>query len=131
MRHATLTLGGQEYTINELPTKRNEAWRKEVMAQLTGVADLIQGAPATTMDASGIGGILRAVSETVVGSVSILTGLLFAYSPELAADRERIEAECYDSELMDALVVVLGLAFPFGSVIGRLMALSGQTTRQT
>ena len=131
MREETLTLGGTPYVVRELPTKRNEAWRKQVMAELTGVADLIQTAPQTEMNAAGVSQILRAVSGKIVGSVDILTGLLFAYSPELAADRERIEAECYDSELMDALVVVLGLAFPFGSAIGRLMTLSGQATRQT
>ena len=131
MREVTLTLGGREYHVTELPTKRNEAWRKQVMAQLTDVADLIQTAPQTEMTAAGIGQILRAVSGKVVGSVDIIVGLLFAYAPVLDADRERIEAECYDSELMDAFVAVLKLAFPFGQAIGQLVGMAGRATKQT
>jgi len=131
MREVTVTLGGREYHITELPTKRNEAWRKQVMAQLTDVADLIQTAPQTEMNAAGMSQILRAVSAKVVGSVDIIVGLLFAYAPALETDRARIEAECYDSELMDAFMQVLQLAFPFGSAIGQLVGMAGRATKQT
>jgi len=133
MRSVTVTLGDKEYTINELPTKKNEAWRKRLMTEFTEIADLIQGAPgiADDLSAETIASLIRSISAKVVGSVDILTGLLFAYAPPLETDKKRIGEECYESELMDAFTRVLSLAFPFGSLVSRLMALSGPKTTAT
>jgi hypothetical protein len=52
----------------------------------------------------------------------VVKGLLYEYSPALCADKERIEAESYDSEIVQAFMEVLKLAFPFGSAVGKLTA---------
>ena len=133
MKTVTITLGEKEYTVNELPTRKNEAWRQQLMAQFTEIADLIQGAPTmtTSLTAESIASLVRTISAKVVGSVDILTGLLFDYAPALASDRARIEEDCYESELMDAFTKVLTLAFPFGSLVNRLLSLSGSASTPT
>ena len=61
--------------------------------------------------------LIQVVSDTLLGSIDLLQDLLFAYSPALRADRERIEATAYDEEAMTALIEVLKLAYPFGVVL--------------
>ena len=70
--------------------------------------------------------LIQVVSDTLLGSIDLLQDLLFAYSPALRADRERIEATAYDEEAMTALIEVLKLAYPFGAV---LSLVSGATKK--
>ena len=74
------------------------------------------------------------VTARIFEAVDLMREKLFEYSPELAADRERIETEGYDSEIMAAFIEVLKLAFPFGQVIGLVSAAiekAGQQTKRT
>jgi len=56
--------------------------------------------------------LVQVLRHTLIGSIDMLQDLLFAYSPVLAADRERIEAEAFDEEALAAFVEVLKLAYP-------------------
>ena len=65
---------------------------------------------------------------TLIGSMDLLLDLLFAYSPELAEDRERIEEEAYDEEALAAFTEVLKLAYPFGELLAMV---NGRTASKT
>lgn len=122
---ATVMLGGRQYQVAELRSRPNAAWRARLQVPFESLVAKLQAAEATDLsDAQGLADLVRSVSGTLLGSVDILTGLLFCYSPELAADRERIEAEAYDSELLEAFVAVLGLAYPFGDVAAKIGGLA-------
>jgi len=131
VKSVTILLGEQSYTIHELPTRKNEAWRKKLSEPFARVAGFLENGPQKELnDTAGIGALVREVSELLIKSPEIVTGLLFDYAPELAADRERISENCYDSEIMDAFVEVLKLAFPFGGLIQRVAAL-GSASKPT
>lgn len=124
MKSETVTIGEKPYTIREAKRKANAKWRQRFQAEFVEIAALIEGLPKTDLTADAIGGLLNQIVAKVGGSVDILAELVFAYSPELAADRETIEEEAYDSEIMAAFTAVLKLAYPFGSVIETLSSLA-------
>jgi len=117
MKTETIIIGEKTYVVREAKRKANAKWRQRFQAEFTDVAALIEGLPKTDLTAQALGGLLHQIIAKVGGSVDTLAELVFAYSPELAADRETIEEEAYDSEIMAAFTAVMKLAYPFGSVI--------------
>jgi len=119
MRTVTVQLGGQEYTIQPLPMKKAREWRQKLEQPFGAMVKVLETADTIELTNLGsIAGVVQTFAGTLLGSVDILLGLLFAYAPTLAADRERIENEAYDEEALGALVEVLKIAYPFGTVLG-------------
>lgn len=117
MRTITVTLGDQEHTIKELKSRANAAWRGKLEEPFAEVASLLESAPGTDIsDGAALGGLVRSVSGLLLRSIDTVTSLLVEYAPELAGP----VAEAYDSEILEAFTSVLGLAYPFGSLVKRL-----------
>lgn len=64
--------------------------------------------------------LLARANNLVSGVLDEALELVVSYSPSLTADRDYILSEVYDSQIVDALVEVLQLAYPFGSLINQL-----------
>lgn len=131
MKTATITLGGKTYTVQELPLRKNAAWRQKVGGLVGEVAGLVE---ATQIDLASTADLVRVVNQVrgvLMNAPDKLTALLFDYSPVLAADRERIEAEVYESELLAAFVEVLKLAFPFGEILSWASGLAPRANAPT
>ena len=129
-----ITLAGREYTIRELTSRRNAGWRKKLAEPFGALVTRIEAAGETDITSPReLVSLIRETAGTLLESPDLLAELLFDYAPELAADRERILEEAFDSELMTAFVEVLKLAFPFGSLVEKLSGLRslGQPVQQT
>ncbi|MDD5059305.1 MAG: hypothetical protein PHQ60_15720 [Sideroxydans sp.] len=109
----TVTLAGTEYTVTELPSQRNAEWRRLVDEALKGISGVL----GKSLAVDNLQGALDAARGLLLESGDTILRLLCAYAEDIAEDRERIEAEAYDSELTEALVEVLSLAYPFGSLL--------------
>ena len=117
MRSTTITLSGKQHTINELPSRRAAAWRKQVQEKLGDVAKLVESAPDTDIsNSAALATLVRNVGSLVVGSTDIVVELLFEYAPALRESDE----DFYDSELLAAFVEVVKLAYPFGQLANLL-----------
>jgi hypothetical protein len=115
MRSIEVVLGGKTYTVTELPVRKNVAWRKQLQEPFGELVTALQNAPQTELgNLQEVGTLVRNLSGLVVGSVETITRLLFDYAPNIKADQKAIEDSAYESELLEAFVGVLGLAFPFG-----------------
>ena len=112
-RTVTVTLAGTEYVVTELPSRRNAEWRRLVDQALGSLS----GALGQNLDISNLQWALDSVRALLLESGETILRLLYAYSEEIEDDKERIESEAYDSELTEALVAVLSLAYPFGSLL--------------
>jgi hypothetical protein len=112
-KSVTVTLAGQQYTVQELPSRRNAEWRAKLDETLAGVSDAL----GKSMKLSGLQDVVDAVRALLLGGIGTVMDLLCEYAPEVDADRERIEAEVYDSEIVTAFTEVCTLAFPFGSLL--------------
>jgi hypothetical protein len=131
VRTITVSLAGREYAIQQLPIKANRAWREKFGAPaIKKMGDAFRDSMLLTKKEFPNGdGLLKAVvdlaathfgsvTEILLGSVETVGEALCDYAPEIAADRERIEAEGFDGELVAAfLKVVQQLAYPFGQVL--------------
>ena len=122
MREITVSLGGKVYTVRELPLRKNAAWRAEFQKPFGNAAEVIRTAVGLELnDGAGLAEIVQKVTQMVIGSVDVVTDLVFAYAPELAAKRAEIEADLYESEIQEAFAGVLGLAFPFAMLGQKLL----------
>lgn len=129
MKTAKVTLAGKLYTVTELPRRKSAAWRERLAESMTGLVQLLEAAPAAmgAANAANMRGLLPAATlatQQVLGSIDTAYELLLEYAPELARDKERLDDEAYDSEIVEAFMAILGLAYPFGAAAGRILALS-------
>ena len=127
-RTAMVTIAETEYEITELKSRQNRAWREQLESHFEELAEVLEGAPETDLtDGQSLGSLVRSVSGKLLGSVDIICALVIAYDDRIEASLD----DAYDSEIMDAFVGVLGLAYPFGSTVTKLIQQIGSTTKPT
>ena len=133
-----VTLAGRQYPIVEKPIVVAAVWREKLrkskamaifesldvaMAQLVAVGDsitdengnLTSWANVDVSQVVGVAKILPVVVNGLASSIDEIEDMIFAYSPELAADREWIEQNAYDDEAVAVFVEVLRMAFPISA----------------
>lgn len=128
-RNELVTLAGQTYEVSQLNMKNNKLWRDGLTEPVNKIIALMQNYKDIEISSvADIAGIVALFNDVLLGSMDLLLDSLFGYSPELAADRERIENEAYDDEAIAALGAILVLAFP----LDRLLTVwSGQAVTPT
>jgi hypothetical protein len=122
----TVTLAGQSYEIGPLPRKASKAWRDSLGKPITDLVGILS--KADTLELNNVADLTKLIllaKEYLIDSPDLIFGALCGYSPAIAADRERIEEEAFDYEIMDALVEVLKLAYPFGRLVGMFRSGNG------
>ena len=117
-REVMVVMGGEEYRIRALNMRGARQWRAEFSKPVQEVLSMMNEVQGIELsDVSSAASALQQVAGFLLGSVDVLVDALFAYSPELRADRERIEEQADDTEAMAALWEVLKMAYPFGSMV--------------
>ena len=111
IKTATVTLGDKEYTIKEAPRLISKPWKKRFIEEIQPLFEKLSGAPDMQFDTPEDLFKLVPLAESLLidGSESIFE-LLIAYSPELTADREYIEAHATDRQIFAGFQEVLKLA---------------------
>lgn len=130
MKRITITLGGVDYAVNELPARKNSAWRQEFQSALGPLLDLISEA-GEGLEISGSEDLMKIASQVgriLVDSPDTIRELIYTYASSIDADRDRIEDEAFDSELIAAFQGIMGLAYPFGSLARQLTSLASGST---
>lgn len=123
---ATVRLGERDYTINEAPRLRAKTWREQFMAEMRPLLAQVGSVENIAIDHPEDLLRLLPVFETVFIAASDRIGeMLFAYSAELEADREYIEAHATDRQIIAAFGEVVKLADPFG-VVGQIQRQIGR-----
>lgn len=123
MRTATVTFEGKEYTIRELRHRPNKKWRKKLEASVGTIADtLMQGKDVDIAELTAVATLIREVAGFVINSVDTMAELLVEYCPNLSDAVEN----GFDSEVTDAFLEVLKLAYPFSKAIATLRQIGSQ-----
>lgn len=129
MRTITVELGEQKYQIRQLPRRASREWRErfaQPVERLVGAVEytgeLLSSSEFEQQDLGMVirqvgGSLMGGLSQTLLGSMDEIAEMLYAYSPELAADRERIEDCAYDDEVLAAFLEVLKMAYPFSEIL--------------
>ncbi len=133
----TVNIAGQDYEIEPLTIRGNRAWREKFsqpLQQLLGatrqMVDVFQSQQFELRDLPGLGVFVAVLGQVLLGAPDLVLDMLFAYSPALQADRERIEASAYDDEAMQAFLRILRLAYPFDGLVN-LVKQIGQANQAT
>lgn len=123
----TITLGGRAYTVAVATMKRSREWREKFQHELLTI---VGGAKAIgtvqlaaddgTVDFGRIVAAVQTLSPIAFGMFDRAAEMVFAYDGQLDNDRDWIEENATDEEMLTALWQVVQLAFPFGAIIERL-----------
>lgn len=117
-REAVVELGGREFMIQALNMKAARQWREDFSQPVQQVLGMLNRMKDVELsDIGNAAGVLQQVGTFLLGSVDVLVDALFAYSPELQAERDWIEENADDTQAMAALWAVLQLAYPFGNLV--------------
>ena len=116
-----VTLGGREYVLKPLPLRPAREWR----AQFSRLAEMVISAMrhATTAQLSSpddLASLAAEVAPKLLGLVDELIEMMFAYSPELRAERDWLEENATEEEAMAVVIRITAIAFPFGGVVPTL-----------
>jgi len=132
MQSREIRLGEREFVIVELPLRANVEWRREFEAKLEPLLGLLTGLDKLEINSpKDLGQIVTMLRQVLLRAPDTLIDLLFAYSGALEQDREWIETNVYESELLTAVTEVLQLAYPFGQVFKMARNLSGVAGQRT
>lgn len=127
MNQIEVELGGRTYTILELPTRKNEAWREgleEILDPLIGVLKGVSGLEVTGSNLAEVMPSAEMIAKVAMKSPELVRDLVLSYSPDLDNERDRLLDEAYDSEFVAAFTKILGLAYPFGGLAQAVRKLS-------
>lgn len=121
-------LGGREFNITPQPKGRTMQFRKKLREALGDVSDLasvVQAAVAAVDDSVEVSVAslpLVQIMSVVIGfldeGAERILNLIYEYEPTVAAEREWIEENAYDTEVCAALAEVVKLVYgPFLGVL--------------
>ena len=142
MKTIEVTVAERDYIITPLPIRKNREWRKQFDEPINDAANLLTeiGSYADTEFEDGkamvgqigkaISGSLSPIIHHLLGSADTITEAVFDYSPAMQEDREYIEENGFDTEIVAAFLAILSLAFPFGQAIRGLMELGKEEKKK-
>ena len=119
-------LGGKEYQLApKRGRKHTRAIRKKlghVLHDMTGMGDTIKAlvdAKAHEVDSGAISVLVPLLQRFLGPDFDDLLDIVYDYSDDIAADRDRLEDEATDEEFVKALFVIIGFLFgPFAKAMG-------------
>ncbi len=121
MRTVVIRLDGKDYTVEELRSRENRAWRERLGVHFEELTAAVEGASGVELEGKALGELVRSVGGKLLGSVELVRELVVAYDDHL----EPFLDDAFDSEVMEAFVGVLGLAYPFGGVLEKVRGIGG------
>lgn len=126
MPNNTATIAGQSFEIVPLTIGKASAWRKKFQALLDPILAGLASAPQTNVsDMAAITTLVQTIQRDVMGAIDQIFVMLCEWSPAIAAQKDHILEHGTDAEIVDAFMIVMGQAFPFGQVLSAL-GLRGQ-----
>lgn len=107
-------LGGTDYNVKPLTIKAGRAWR----GKLSDVLNEMATGPLTTQLTPQ--NFVQGLMVAFFTFPDKVLGLMYAYSPELEAEKEAIEDKATDEETVVAFSRILAVAYPFFNLLGSM-----------
>jgi hypothetical protein len=115
-------LAGREYEIQPLPLRQARKFRERIAAEFDPIMRAMDLAPTVEkIEISNIGSVYSMVDGirgVLFASTDHVFDILCEYCLTIQEDRERLEDQSFDAEIMVAFVEVLKQLYPFGSLRG-------------
>jgi len=118
-----VTLGGQKYDIRPLPILQARTWRQAVKEPLQLIISTVANLPELSLqdlELTSIVGLIQHLFSTVADAPDLILHWLYAYAPNIAEDKERIESAAFDTEVAEAFAVVVKQVYPLARLASAL-----------
>ena len=118
-----VTLGGQKYDIRPLPILQARTWRQAVKEPLQLIISTVANLPELSLqdlELTSIVGLIQHLFSTVADAPDLILDWLYAYAPNIAEDKERIESAAFDTEVAEAFAVVVKQVYPLARLASAL-----------
>lgn len=117
MKTVEVTIAEKTYEIQALTIKPTRVWQQRAQQPLNMMLQAIESAQTTELsDIGSLVALAREVSTVLLGATDIVLELTLAYAPNLAADRDYIEENGYNEEIMTAFIEVLKMVYPLAQL---------------
>ena len=121
MKSSKVSLAGKEYEIKPMPIRQARDFREKVSKELDPILNTFSAVDQVEITTLGsLNTVFNNLREVVLRSPDHALNILCEYSPAIQEDKERIENEAYDEEVITAFVEVLKQLYPFG-ILRRLI----------
>lgn len=118
MKTITVKIAEKQYVIAPKSIIESRQWREKLAYPLNGLAEIFEDANNIKLDNPQD---LKRVFDLFMGSIASAPDLIFNlvcdYAPEIAKDRDHVEQNGFDEEIMEAFKGVLTLVYPFGTLV--------------
>ena len=121
--YPTASLGGVKYDIRPLAIVHARKWRQDVKEPLQLIISTVANLPELNLqdlELASIVGLVQHLFTTVADAPDLILNWLYAYAPNIAEDKERIEATAFDVEVADAFAVVVKQVYPLARLASAL-----------
>lgn len=109
-----LKLGHKSYLVRELAIRPNRAWREKAQP----IMDFVNQAVSTLREDATDGEIVKTLTSKLINllvdRIDEIIDLVFAYSEQLEAERETIETTATETQMLEAFIQIMGVAYPIG-----------------
>ncbi|HEX9441173.1 MAG TPA: hypothetical protein VF909_15920 [Roseiflexaceae bacterium] len=123
LQFSQVTLGGQKYDIRPLPILQARTWRQAVKEPLQLIISTVANLPELSLqdlELTSIVGLIQHLFSTVADAPDLILNWLYAYAPNIAEDKERIESAAFDTEVAEAFAVVVKQVYPLARLASAL-----------
>ena len=110
-RTADVIIDGKPHTVTELKPRLNAEWRRAFQTQASAVLEMVGELPSIE-GAADLARLAQQYGPLVIEKAEQVHALCCAY--------DKAFEDAYESEAVEALPAVLGLAFPFGGLLEML-----------
>ncbi len=117
MEQVKIHIAGEDRDVAELPRRKNAAWRERLQKELGPVMDFLE--TTESLDIQSVDQAVPILREALTGvnqGLDIALELIVNYMKADKPAADKIREDAFDSEILEALIQILSLAYPFGSV---------------
>ena len=127
----TIRLGEKDYTVREAGHLRAGPWNKRLLAEVKPIFEQVGQAYQSQFDTfADVLKMWPLFQQVFTDSLETVFDMLVSYSPELEADKEYIEANATERQILGGFQEVIRLADPFG-IAPMLLKQAGLQTNGT
>ena len=100
----TVSLGGREFVVRQLPIRRDAAWRESVKPLVDPIADMAMAAGLVSPTPDKL--VKLAFTSALFMEPMTVLAAVCDYAPELAAERDWLEENAYADVALEALLTL-------------------------
>ena len=122
MREFTVTLGGYEFVLRELPARANSQWRKQLEAPFKAMLEAVKATDTEINNLADVPNVLNKLQELLIQNADIIPDIVVSYSPVLQEAQKFLDDNATETEYLNAFMQIARVAYPTDFFIQQVAA---------